>query len=114
MQGVMQRIADAVRKQGVPLLVLSIPAPVDVCQGYSAGVVDTTKYPNYEKSRLTDEVVRIAQLVGAPCLDFFAEFSKHGQDIYLLPPDVHWNDRGQRLAADMVCARIVADRLLQK
>lgn len=112
MEGVIERIAAAAKELKVPLLTIAIPAPVDTCDVYQGGAVDPEKWPQYRRSRLTDQIVRISTDNGLPCLDLFAPFRVEKESVYLQAPDIHWNEKGQKVAAKLTRERIVNDRLL--
>lgn len=113
MEGVLPRLVQQVRSANVPVLTLAIPAPTDTVDVYRGGAVDPKKYPNYRRSRLTDEVARIAALAEAPCVDLFGPFRERQGEVFLKAPDIHWNDAGQKLAATLTRERIVTDQLFR-
>jgi hypothetical protein len=112
MEGVLGRIRDVAEQNGVRVLLVAIPSPLDACDHYEQGWVDPVRYPTYARARLSDELGRIAGRVGVGVVDLFPTFRARGDAVYLRAPDGHWNDLGQELAAELVSKRIVDDGLL--
>jgi hypothetical protein len=109
MAGVLGRIAGQARRAGVPLLLVVIPSPIDVCDRHDLGTVDARRYPGYRRDGLTDAVAAITGDLGVPCVDLFAPFRGPGaEDLFLRGHDDHWNDAGQALAARVVAGVIEA------
>jgi hypothetical protein len=103
----MARIAEVARAAAVPLCFVAIPSAVDACLAYEAGQVDAARFPSYRRERLTAIVAGLAAELGVPVVDLFPAFWAGGRDaLYFRPPDGHWNDRAQALAAGVVAARV--------
>jgi lysophospholipase L1-like esterase len=102
MRRVLTEIAALARRYETPLLVVIIPSPIDVCDGYD-WQVDERRYPDYERRFLSDSVKEIAESIGVPHVNLFGAFS--GEDcnqLYFHHGNNHWNDAGQRRAAALV------------
>lgn len=92
-------IERTVEARGARFVLLIIPSPVDVCDGYEISV-DRTKFPAYVPSHLTDVFERMARRRGMPHLNLYRPFrATDGCRLYFRHRDDHWNDEGQRLAA---------------
>ncbi len=113
MRAVLGGMRDVAAQAGVPLLVVAVPSPADLCGVSHGAVVDTTKYPDYVPSRLTGRIAEGAQAHGVPCVNLFESFLERGpESLYYLPPDNHWNDAGQDFAAELVVQRVIDEALL--
>lgn len=116
MEAVLGRIRTAVERHGKPLMLLVIPSPIDVVDGYDFGQVDPVLYPQYRRETLTGVVEAMASRLGIPCLNLFGPFRAAGPDaLYLHGGDNHWNDAGQalaaRMAADFILERLILNSL---
>lgn len=97
-------VADAAR---VPLLVVVVPSPTDVCGLDHGSLVDAETFPAYDPRRLSRVITDHCASASIPCFDLFEVFRERGaDDLYFLPPDNHWNAAGQALAAEQVAAAI--------
>ncbi len=109
MAHVLGRTAALAKKEGIPLVLLVIPSPIDVCPAYDVRVNEKA-HPSYRPRNLAAPLVRIAQSLGLPCLDLFDSFRKSNPGaLYFHGTDDHWNAAGQDLAA-----RLLAGFLLEK
>ena len=112
MEAVIRQIGLTVDAAEVPLLLVSIPHPMDVMEGdHASGRIDRTEYPDYQPRRLTDSMQAIADRHGLMHLNLYAPFQSVADpaSLFLLEGDDHWNDAGQRYAA-----RLIADFLQEK
>ncbi len=113
MAAVMERMKALAAANRVPLLFVFIPHAIDATEQHASGTVDALRYPEYRRSRATDELVSIAQRLGAAYVDLFAPFRARGADaLYFRDVDDHWNDAGEAYAAQIVADAIVASTLL--
>jgi len=104
----LKRAGATARHAGVPLVILVIPSPIDVCEHFAIRV-DAARYPAYSRDTLTRVAAEAAQQAGLPCLNLFEVFRANGPDALYFPyGDDHWNAAGQSLAAremaDFLCA----------
>lgn len=107
---VLDRIRAHAAELEVPLFVLVIPSPWNLCGPRHGGVVDRDKHPNYVPRSMSDAAANAADSLGIPCVNLFDTFAaKDPESLYLLAPDNHWNDAGQALAA-----RVVRDAMVQR
>jgi lysophospholipase L1-like esterase len=109
MEAVLRELRATALREGVPVLVLVIPSPIDVCEQCEIPV-DTEAYPAYDRRRLSREAASAAERAGLPVLDLFEAFQEAGADtLYYRHGEDHWNAAGQDLAARLVAERIVAE-----
>ncbi len=113
LEAVLRKVRATAVAEGVKVLVLVVPSPVDVCDGYEIRV-DPRQYPEYDRQRLTAEAAEAARRAGLNALDLFDPFRRAGaRNLYYRPPgEDHWNATGQELAARLVSERIMAERWL--
>ena len=104
MDGVIGKIQQTATSNGIPLLMLIIPHPMDLLDGkHDSGEVDLGKYPDYSPSRLTDALQQIMLNRGIDFINLYAPFKENNPaGLYFKGGDDHWNDRGQSEAADIV------------
>jgi hypothetical protein len=109
-EAVLRRVRAAALGEHVRVLVLVVPSPIDVCDGYEIRV-DPRQYPGYDRRRLTTEATGAARRAGLDVLDLFDPFQRAGAaDLYYHPPgEDHWNAGGQDLAARLVSERVMAE-----
>jgi hypothetical protein len=113
MQGVLAQIRRTADDDGTRLLVLIIPSPTDVCDICEAGHVDSTEFPAYHRSALTDALLEIATEDRIEAFNLFrATWLRDVNQIYFRR-DPHWNDRGQALAAQLVGDYVISRGFLQ-
>src|SRR6185312_12422091 len=92
---------------------LIIPSPTDLCESCGFGRIDSTAFPDYRRSALTDAVQQLAVEDGVPYVNLFTpEWTTHADQLYFRGGDGHWNDRGQDVAAEMVSRYITRHNLL--
>jgi len=102
----MQRIAD---EHAVPLVLVLIPAAVDVCNTIDLVAVDKEKYPEYLRSTLTDSVAAMAEDHRIIYCNLFETFRNNNPNhLYFREDDEHWNDEGQALAAREVTDYLIS------
>jgi lysophospholipase L1-like esterase len=101
MDGVLRRIGDIATRASVPLVFLFIPHPMDVADGYDTGRVDLPRFPDYRRNNLTDALEGIARGASFHYVNLFEPFRTHDAiKLYFHAGDDHWNEAGQRLAAE--------------
>jgi hypothetical protein len=117
MDAIIGEIHRNAKAQGVPLLLLGIPDPMDAMGGnHITGAVDVEKYPDYLASRLSDSIQAIAERQGIDHINLLPYFSKVDDpaELYLKGGDGHWNNVGQAYAADIIAEHVVGRRYLQR
>lgn len=112
MDRVIEKLKQITAARSIPLLLVIIPAAVDVVDNYTVSV-DTAKYPEYRRSELTDIVEQSARRHEIPYVNLFGPFREHGaSSLYYVTDNDHWNSQGQQLAASLVAGYIRDERLL--
>jgi hypothetical protein len=101
--GVMQR--DLATRQ-TPFVVMVIPSPLDICPTYDVKI-DSTKYPGYDRRRISAAVQAAAARHGIRHIDLWTPFGANDPcSLYFRRGDLHWNGKGQAVAA-----RVLVDSL---
>jgi hypothetical protein len=110
---VIGNMAETCRHARVPLAIVIIPSPADVCRndpGYLGRRVDSARFPQYRPRALTEAMASAARIHDLPCLEFFDQFAATEDPAKLYyRNDNHWNAAGQALGA-----RLTADFLLEQ
>ena len=113
MEQIMRRMGATAAINNTALVFLLIPSPIDVADEHGSGEIDPLKYPEYERSRLTDILEQICQRNGLHAVNLFAPFRERGaDDLYFKGYDDHWNARGQAYAAQLMSEFLSAHHLL--
>lgn len=110
MDAVVAGIHRQAQAQGVPLLLLAIPHPMDVMGGeHASGAVDMNQFPDYLPSRMTDAVQAIAERQAIDYLNLYPHFrdAPDPAGLYLRGGDDHWNNAGQALAAELIAGHVL-------
>jgi SOS response regulatory protein OraA/RecX len=73
-------------------------------------LLGAAEFPRYRPSNLTDLLEFIAGRQQIPCINTYAAFQRAGADAvyFLAHRDHHWNEAGQRLAAELVAEFVTA------
>ena len=112
---VLDRIRAHAAKLKIPLMVLVIPSPWNLCGPRHGGVVDREKYSEYVPRSMSGQAEDAARLLGLPCVNLFDTYASNDPEShYLRAPDNHWNDKGQALAAKVVSEALVDQQLLKR
>ena len=112
MDRVIEKLKQITAARSVPLMLVIIPAAIDVVDNYAPSV-NTRKYPEYRRSELTDIVEKIAREYHLPYVNLFRPFRAHGASaLYYVVDNDHWNVEGQQLAAGVVAEYIKQQHLL--
>lgn len=108
MEAVLERIRDTAARFSVPLVLMFIPYPSDVCVDYDGHCVDTKRFPDYHPENLTRTLAGIADRHHMTYLDLFDAFRRvDANRMYYHHGNDHWNDEGQRLAAVAMCDFVI-------
>jgi len=106
MDKVIKSISDKLRIKGIPLYILIIPSPIDVCVKYD-WQVEIKKYKNYKRNNLTSLLSKSANRYGIKFLNLFDNFKgENCNNLYFHYGDNHWNDLGQEKAALLMSQKI--------
>jgi hypothetical protein len=102
---------DDMTKRGVPLVLVIIPSPIDACEKYDIQV-DTVRYPQYQRRRISGTIDSLAARHGIRRLDLWTPFrANNACDLYYRGGDLHWKANGQELAARLLSDSLVAWKL---
>lgn len=103
-------------RRKIKLVLLLLPAQFQVDQALRQAVF--TKYhhiaeKNYDLSHPNNLIVNFGRAHEIPCLDMLGQFQEQGKTrrLYLLR-DSHWNEAGNRLAADLIFEYLEKNQLV--
>jgi hypothetical protein len=114
MDAVLKHIADLAARNHVPLAFLFIPYPGDVARHYYNFKVDRTRFPDCRPENITDALKGIAERNGLTYFSVWDTFRPlDAEQLFLHGGDDHWNEAGQRIAAEAMADFIVANGLLR-
>lgn len=112
LRGVLLRLAETTRRAHVPVVVLVIPSPIDVCESYDIQV-DGARFPEYRPRRLSEEAAAAAGGAGLATVELYDAFREAGADrLYYRAGEDHWNAAGEDLAAERLAAWLIGSRWL--
>ena len=101
MKLVLSEMARLLRKHRIPMMILIIPSPVDVCEGYD-WQVDPNRFPAYDRQTLTQSIERIAKQSDIHYFNLYRHFSgPNCNNLYYHFGNNHWTDEGQAKAAEL-------------
>ena len=104
---VLERIRQICDANQTRLVVMVIPSPGDLMEGYDFCQIDQQRYPQYQPRALTDLMASAARDQQLRVVNLFDSFKKaDAQQLYFRGGDNHWNDAGQKLAAEIVAEAI--------
>ena len=114
MDAVLGHIQQTAATASVPLFVVIVPSPFDLCPDYDSGHVNRERHPQYRPRALTDALAAILEKRNIPGLDLWLPFSARPDTnaLYFHGGDDHWNDAGQNLAAEHAAALLVERGLI--
>lgn len=111
MEEVLKQIKGTAAARGVPVVLVFIPAVIDLTDEFA---IDRASYPSYDPAALTRALAEIADRNRIPHVNLFDLFrASDPAALYFKFPDSHWNERGQRLAAQATGDLIVSEGLLK-
>jgi hypothetical protein len=116
MNAVLAEIHAKLARRGVPDALLFIPHPIDVVEEYACcGRVERARFPEYNRKNLVLPLEGLAKARGIPFVSFFEPFQQAGAEkLYFVGGDDHWNDAGQRFAAELVSDFVLEEGLLRR
>lgn len=114
MARVIEKMKEITDKQSTPLVLLIIPHPMDVLKGvHDSGEVDRQTYPEYRPEELTDTIQRIADEHNIDNVNLFDIYQQRdAAKFYFKGGDDHWNELGQKVAAEEVASYLISRGLL--
>jgi hypothetical protein len=102
MGAVIRRVCSVAAGHPVPILFIVIPSATDLCDSSRGLLVSRKAHPRYDPRRLSQIMERQVAESGAPCISLFEHFTEANPgSFYFLPPENHWNEAGQALAAQV-------------
>lgn len=104
---ILQRVIQICRKRDIRLLVMIIPSPADLIENYDFCAIDHQRYPDYDKHALTNIAEDAARGLQLPYVNLYEPFAQHDPaKLFFRGGDNHWNDAGQKLAAERVAPEL--------
>ena len=107
----LRELRDAVAASGAELVVLLIPDQFQVDDELRSRLIEVQgrSADEFDVERPQRRLRELCESAGIACVDPLSEFRARGRDEPLyLPRDTHWNEAGIRIAADLVCADVLA------
>ncbi len=99
MKSALARLRDTAAAASVELVLLVLPSPIDASESYDIRV-DTTRWPQYDRARLSGLVETLATGANIAHVNLLADLRTVDADaLYFHGGDDHWNDAGQAFAA---------------
>jgi len=109
MEKVLIRLRDTTTRFGAELVLTILPSALDICDHYDFRV-DTARYPQYDRMRLSGLLETLAARNDIPYLNLWPRFRETDANRYYFHGgDNHWNDAGQAEAARLL-AILIEDR----
>jgi hypothetical protein len=99
MEQVLVAAATFARERQIAFMVLIQPSVSDLTSLRPIHLEHLGRDPDYDARRLTSLVDEICARHGIPRLNLYDAFEHNAPEQLFFPYDVHWNDRGQELAA---------------
>lgn len=112
MREVMRKIRHVAARNGVPLVFLFIPHPVDVTDRYDEWRIDLERFPDYNSRNQTAPLEEMARSLAVPFVSLYDIYRANDANLlYYHGGDDHWNDAGQALAAKAMADFLLAHGL---
>jgi lysophospholipase L1-like esterase len=112
LRALLEHLRDFAESRRLGVVLVIIPTNIDACETTPYGP-PANKYPEFQRSKITDTFAAIARDAELPAIDLFQAFRANDPcSLYFRVDDDHWNDDGQALAAAVVGDEIVDRRLL--
>lgn len=104
-------VVDSKKSQLVGLI---IPHPMDLLEGrHDSGEVNRQVYSEYNPKYLTDTLQNIMTQHNIPHVNLYEFFRRQDPiSLYFKGGDDHWNDQGQKLAAEIFSEYLIAEQLI--
>lgn len=111
--GHIKMMRDLLDSWGIPLVVMSIPDPVQVSDlewpGRNA-LGMPAHYVDYRTPFGEELAKRLANIKNIPSINLLPEFKASSDGPFYFASDAHWNDSGHNLAADVVFKFLTTER----
>jgi hypothetical protein len=112
MERVLVNLRDTAARAATRLVMVILPSAIDACDDYYF-LVNTARYPQYDRGRLSGLLESMAMRNGIPYLNLFPAFRAADANLYYFHGgDNHWNDAGQAKSAQLLAELIQQDQLL--
>ena len=114
MKAVMHKIRDVTQLNGTPLVFLLVPHAVDVTDHYDSWTIDRKRFPDYNGRNQIAPLEETARNLGVPFVSLYDIFRQHdANSLYFHVDDDHWNEAGQKLAAEVMADYLISNNLLE-
>jgi hypothetical protein len=111
MAAILRRAGELAREASVRLVVLIQPASRDITENLPNHHAELSRYPEYDPRRMTSFLVDACNAAGVEYVDLYPVYT--GVDdpgaLYFRIDDNHWTEAGQRLAAEVTAAALLAE-----
>lgn len=112
MEKVLVRLRETTVRAGTQLVLVILPSALDACDHYDF-LVDTARFPQYDRSRLSGLIEAMATRNDIAFLNLWQPFrAVDANRYYFHGGDDHWNDAGQAKAAQLLADLIEQRKLL--
>lgn len=111
MSAILARAAEVARDASVRLLVLIQPSSRDITENLPNHHGELARYPEYDPRRMTQFLVEACESAGIEYVDLYPVYTSVDDPglLYFRIDDNHWNEAGQRLAAEATAAALIDD-----
>ena len=100
MEEVLKKANDFARSKNIEFLVLIQPSAIDLTkENFILNYEYLQKYPNYQRTNLTNAVEKICVSHNIKYINLFEVFKNSSPEQLYFRADNHWNDLGQDIAA---------------
>ncbi len=114
MERVLVNLRDTAARGATKLVMVILPSPIDACEHYDFQV-NTVRYPQYDRGRLSGLLESMAMRNGIPYLNLLPAFrAADANHYYFHGGDNHWNDAGQAKSAQLLADLIQQGQLLER
>ncbi len=111
MAGILGKIKDTARSNGVPLMVMVIPPIYEVDDDSYSSFSDAMGGV-FNRSYMSGTASAIAQSQGLTFLNLYPYFVEENRNAPVYLPEGHWNVHGQSYAAQVAADKIIGEGLL--
>jgi hypothetical protein len=108
MRAVLEGIQQTAKEHHLPLLMVILPSTMDMSTNFNLNHTIYAKHKAYRREYLSTTMEQLCTELNIPAINLWHPFLKNNPDsLYFVHPDNHWNDNGQRLAAQITAKRVV-------
>lgn len=113
MNGVLAGFANLSKQKNVPVLVIVEPSSRDLTKNLSPNFQNFSAFLGYKPENMSSFVQQSCEAAQLPYINLFSDFQKNDpSSLYFIENDDHWNDRGQKLAAELTAKKILRMKVL--